>query len=330
MTRFAPLLLLALAGAASAAEPAKLVVSAGPKGEPINAFAQLLCTLVNQQQKRHNIACEVKESGGAVDSLQELAADEVHIAFARADWIDQAMTGTGPFRDRSPVRGSGRQRSGGPNQDLRALFALQVETLMVLARADSGIKAPSDFKGKRINIGPPGSGPRIMFELLAPALGWAVRDFAVAAELKAADQSDALCRGRVDAVLYLAANPDAMVRNTAQACDTVFLPLAGREIDALDREKPILVRAQIPGGLYKGVAREVASVGFAVVAATSSKVDARIVYEAVKAVFDNLARMQRVDPVFARLDARRMTADGLVAPLHEGAAKLYKERGWIR
>lgn len=330
MMRLAPLLLLALAGAALAAEPAKLVVSGGPKADPLNAFAQQLCALVNQQQKRHNIACEVKDSGGAVENLQALDADEVHIAFARADWIDQAMTGTGPFRDRGPVRGSGRQRSGGPNEDLRALFALQLETLMILARADSGIKAPADFKGKRINIGPPGSGPRFMYELLAPTLGWAVRDFATAAELKPADQGDALCRGRVDAILYLAASPDVMVRNAAQACDTVFVPLAGREIEALDKEKPFLVRAPIPGGLYKGVAREVPSVGFAVVAAASSKVDARIVYEAAKAVFDNLARMQKVDPVFQRLDARRMTADGLVAPLHEGAARLYKERGWIR
>ena len=330
MMKFAPLMLLALVGAAFAAEPAKLVVSAGPKGDPLQGFAQQLCAQVNQQQKRHGIACEVKESGGAVDSLQELDADEVHIAFARADWIEHAMAGSGPFRDRGPVRGSGRQRSGGPNQDLRALFTLQVETLMVLARAESGIKAPQDFKGKRINIGPPGSGPRTMFDLLAPALSWAPRDFTIAAELKPADQGDALCRGRVDAVLYLAASPDAMVRNTAQTCDTVFIPLAGREIEALDRERPSLVRAAIPGGLYKGVARDVPTVGFAVVAVASSKVDAPIVYEAVKAVFDNLARMQRVDPIFARLDSKRMTADGLVAPLHDGAAKLYKERAWIR
>jgi len=47
-------------------------------------------------------------------------------------------------------------------------------------------------------------------------------------------------------------------------------------------------------------------------------------------VFDNLARFHRVDPVFARLEPRRMTADGLVAPLHDGAARLYRERGWIR
>lgn len=330
VNRAALLVIFALAGAAAAAEPQKLVLSAGAKGEPALAFAQQLCALVNQQQRRHNIACEARESAGSVANLQALDGEEVQIGFARADWLQQAASGTGPFRDRGPVRGSGRERRGGVNEDLRALFSLQIETFALLARADAGIKAAADLKGKRVNIGPPGSGQRIMFELLAPALGWAVRDFAVAAELKTADQGDALCKGRVDAVLYLAANPDAAMRATAQACETVLVPVAGREIETLDKAKSDLLRAPLPGGLYKGAGREVPSVGFAMVAASSSKVDARLVYAAVRAVFDNLGRLRGADPVFARLDPRRMTGDGLVVPLHEGAAKLYKERGWIR
>jgi hypothetical protein len=332
-----PSLAVALAAAmaaassgASAADPQKLVLAAGAKGEPGAALAQLLCQLVNQQQRRHNIACEVKEGEGGVAALQGLDGEELHIAFARADWLAQAADGTGPFRDRGPVRGSSRERRGGPNEDLRALFSLQVETFIVLARADAGVKSAADLKAKRVNIGPPASGARMMFDLLAPALGWAVRDFAVASELKAADQANALCRGRVDAVLYLAANPDAAVRAAAQACETAIVPIAGREIETIDKETRFLLRAGIPGGLYKGVPREVPSVGFAVVAASTSKVDARVIYELVKAAFDGFQRLQRADPVFARLDPRRMIGDGLVVPLHDGATRLYKERGWIR
>jgi TRAP transporter TAXI family solute receptor len=319
----------AAAAPGRAADPQKIVLVAG-KNEPALALATLLCQLVNQQRRRHNLACDVKEGAGAVSSLQDLDGDELHVTFARADWLAQAAEGTGPFRDRGPVRGSSRERRGGPNEDLRALFSLQVETFIVLARADAGIKTAADLKTKRVNIGPPGGGPRVMFDLLAPALGWTLRDFAVASELKAADQADALCKGRVDAVLYLAANPDAGVRAAAQACETALVPIAGREIETLDKETRFLMRAGIPGGLYKGAPREVPSVGFAIVAASTSKVDARVIYELVKTVFDHFQRMQRADPVFARLDPRRMTGDGLVVPLHEGAAKLYKERGWIK
>jgi len=321
-------------GATAAETPAnpaaqKLILSAG-KGDPALVLAQQLCTFVNQQQKRLNVACEAKESGGAVDSLHALDGEEVHIAFARADWVQQAMAGTGPFRDKGPMRGSGRQRSGGPNEELRALFSLQVEAIAVLTRADSGIKSLADLKGKRLNIGPPASGARTVYELMAPALGWQTRDFEIAAELGPADQVNALCRGRLDAIFFLAAQPDAALRNAAAACDTALVPVAGREVEALDKEKPFLLRAAIPAGLYKTVPRELPTLGIAVVAVASSKVDAKLVYEIVKLAFDNLQRLQRADPVFARLDARRMTGDGLVAPLHEGALKLYKERGLVR
>lgn len=321
--------LFAAALPARAADPQKLVLVAG-KNEPAMAAATLLCQLVNLQKKRHAVDCEAKDGAGAVSALQDLDGEALHVAFARADWLAQAAAGTGAFRDRGPVRGSSRERRGGPNEDLRALFALHVETLIVLARADAGIKAAADLKTKRVNIGPPGSGPRIVFDLIAPALGWTVREFTVAAELKAADQADALCRGRVDAVLYLAANPDAGVRAAAQACETALVPIAGREIETLDKETRYLVRAGIPGGLYKGAPRETPSVGFAVVAASTSKADARAIYELVKAAFDHFQRLQRADPAFARLDPRRMIGDGLVVPLHDGAAKFYKERGWIK
>ncbi len=320
----------AAAPGAAAADPQKLVLAGGAKGEPVTALASLLCQIVNQQQKRHNLACETKDTEGGVAALQGLDGEDLHVAFARADWLAQAADGTGPFRDRGPVRGSSRERRGGPNEELRALFSLQIDTFIVLARADAGIKTAGDLKTRRVNIGPPGSGARVMFDLLAPALGWTVRDFAVASELKTADQANALCRGRVDAVLYLAASPDAAVRAAAQACDTAIVPIAGREIEALDKETRFLLRAGVPGGIYKGAPREVPSVGFAVVAASTSKVDARAVYELVKTAFEHLQRLQRADPVFARLDPRRMTGDGLVVPLHEGAARFYKERGWIK
>ena len=312
-----------------AADPQKIVLAAG-KNEPAMAAATLLCQLVNLQKKRHAVDCEAKEGAGAVSELQDLDGEGLHVAFARADWLAQAAAGTGPFRDRGPVRGSSRERRGGPNEDLRALFALHVETFIVLARADAAIKTAADLRTKRLNIGPPGSGARSVFDLVAPALGWTLREFTVAAELKPADQADSLCRRRVDAVLYLVANPDAGVRAAAQACETALVPITGREIEALDKETRYLVRAGIPGGIYKGAARETPSVGFAVVATSTSKADTRAIYELVRAAFDHFQRLQRADPAFARLDPRRMIGDGLVVPLHDGAVKFYKERGWIK
>jgi TRAP-type uncharacterized transport system substrate-binding protein len=138
MPRRIALVLIAFAAAltagAAGAQTQKLVLSAASKNEPTLALAQILCQLVNQHQKRHNIACEAKEGASPVAALQNLDGDELQIAFARADWLEQAAAGTGPFRDRGPVRGSSRERRGGANEDLRALFSLQVETFILLAR----------------------------------------------------------------------------------------------------------------------------------------------------------------------------------------------------
>jgi uncharacterized protein len=180
------------------------------------------------------------------------------------------------------------------------------------------------------SLGPPGSAARAVYETLAPALGWHYRDFAIAAELSPADHVAALCRGRVDAIFLIGAQPDNALRAATAACDTAFVPVAGAEVEALDKANPALLRAVIPAGLYKPAPRELPTLGIAMTAVTTSKLDARIAYEVAKLVFDNLQRFQRADPVFARLDPKRMTGDGLMGAIHEGAARLYKERGLLR
>ena len=49
----------------------------------------------------------------------------------------------------------------------------------------------------------------------------------------------------------------------------------------------------------------------------------------VKSVFDNLDRFKRLHPAFKDLKAEEMIEAGLSAPLHEGAVRYYKERGWL-
>jgi TRAP transporter TAXI family solute receptor len=63
---------------------------------------------------------------------------------------------------------------------------------------------------------------------------------------------------------------------------------------------------------------------------TSSKVPADNVYAIVKAVFDNFEELKKLHPALANLKAESMVKDGLTAPLHDGAARYYKEKGWIK
>jgi hypothetical protein len=63
---------------------------------------------------------------------------------------------------------------------------------------------------------------------------------------------------------------------------------------------------------------------------SSAKVPADVVYVVVKTVFDNLDEFKKLHPALANLKAEDMVKNGLSAPLHEGAARYYKEKGWIK
>jgi TRAP transporter TAXI family solute receptor len=54
-----------------------------------------------------------------------------------------------------------------------------------------------------------------------------------------------------------------------------------------------------------------------------------VVYQLVKATFDNFEEFKKLHPAFANLKAEEMVKNGLSAPLHAGAAKYFKEKGWI-
>ena len=80
---------------------------------------------------------------------------------------------------------------------------------------------------------------------------------------------------------------------------------------------------------YKGTDADVKTFGVKATFVTSADVDEEVVYEVVKAVFDNFDRFKKLHPAFENLKEEEMIKDGLSAPLHDGAAKYYKERGWI-
>jgi len=101
-------------------------------------------------------------------------------------------------------------------------------------------------------------------------------------------------------------------------------------IDALVKKYPYYAYATIPGGMYANNPQPTKTYGVLATLVTSSKVPADVVYIVTKAVFDNFDEFKKLHPAFANLDPKNMIADGLSAPLHEGAARYYREKGWIK
>ena len=274
-----------------------------------------ICRLVNKGRKEHNIRCSVESTGGSVYNLNMIAAGELDMGVAQSDWQYHAYNGTDKFAEQ------------GPNKDLRAVFSVHPEPFTVVARAGAGIKRFQDLKGKRVNVGNPGSGQRGTMEVVMAALGWTMADFKLASELKPAEQSGALCDNKIDAMVYTVGHPNGSIQEATTTCDSVMVEVAGPEVDQLVKKNDYYRSAIIPGGMYRGTPDDTKTFGVGATFVSSAKVPDDIIYNVVKAVFENFDDFKKLHPAFENLKKEEMIKDGLSAPLHNGAVKYYKEAG---
>jgi hypothetical protein len=276
-----------------------------------------ICRLVNKGRKDHGIRCSVESTGGSIYNIKTIRAGELEFGVAQSDWQYHAYNGTSRFEEDGAFEG------------LRAVFSVHPEPFTVVARADAGISTFDDLKGKRVNIGNPGSGQRGTMEVLMEAKGWTTDDFALATELKAAEQSAALCDNQIDAMVYTVGHPSGSIQEATTACDSVLVEVSGDAVEGLVNDNPYYRTATIPGGMYRGNDEDTQTFGVGATFVSSDAVSEEAVYTVVKSVFENFDDFKGLHPAFANLDPKEMATAGLSAPLHAGAAKYYKEQGWI-
>ena len=277
---------------------------------------QSICRLVNRDTAKTNLKCTAPSTGGSVANINAIKAGDMDMGVAQSDAQYNAYNGAGDFE-------------GDKFDKLRSVFSVHPEPFTVVARADSGIETFAGLKGKRVNIGNPGSGQYATMQVVMDALGWKTSDFALASELKPAEQSAALGDNKVDAIIYTVGHPNGSIQEATSTVDARLIPVTGPEIDKLVEDNPYYAKATIPGGMYAGNPDAVETFGVKATFVTSADVSDDVVYAVVKAVFDNFDRFKGLHPAFANLKEEDMITQGLSAPLHPGAEKYYKERGWL-
>lgn len=311
-----------LLGAAIFASPAIaqdeeqfITIGTGGQTGVYYVVGQSICRLVNRLEDA-NIKCNAPSTGGSVANINGIKSGELDMGVAQSDVQYQAYNGTGNFE-------------GDAYEDLRAVFRVHGEPLTLLARADSGIETLDDLEGKRVNIGNPGSGQRNTMEAVMNAKGWTMDTFSLASQLDAAEQAAALADNNVDAMVYVVGHPNGSIQEATTTVDAHLIPMNDEDIDGIVEEYPYYSRSIIAGGLYKGNPDDIETFGVAATFVTTAAADEEIIYQTVKAVFDNFDRFKRLHPAFENLDQEEMVTSGLSAPLHDGAARYYREQGWI-
>lgn len=306
-----------LASPAARAQQKYVTIGTGGVTGVYYAAGGAICRLVNKDRKTHNIRCSVESTGGSVFNVNTIKAGELDMGATQSDVQYNAVKGLAQFKD-------------GAHSDLRAVFSLHPEPFTVLARKEANIRTFADFKGRKFNVGNPGSGTRASMEELLVAMNWKLADFSLASELKADEHGAALCDGKIDGFFYGVGHPSANIQDPTTSCGAKLVSLTGPAVDKLIKEKPYYAYATIPAGLYPYNPADTKTYGVLATMVSSSKVPADTVYAVVKGVFDNFDEFKKLHPALAILAPEHMIRDGLSAPLHEGAVRYYKEKGWLK
>jgi TRAP transporter TAXI family solute receptor len=292
-----------------------LTIGTGGHGGNYSMAGLAIARVVNNTQEAHGFRLQDKYSSGSVSNIDAIVAGDIEFGIAQADRQSQAFNGLAEWKGK------------GPQKDLRALFSLYTESLTLVAGRDSGINTIHDLKGKRVDIGLPGSGTRenAIDALNAAGIEWE-KDIEIHEE-KLDVRLNMLMHSELDAFFHTVGHPTQDIRfATYSVRGARLIPLVN--IEKIISTMPYYSRSSIPAELYPHADNrsDVETIGVKATFLTSSKVPDDIVYAVTKAVFDNLESLRKYAPVLKNVRKEDML-NGLTAPIHPGALRYYQEIG---
>jgi uncharacterized protein len=302
-------------GTAAAAEPYGLNIGTGGVTGVYYQVGAAICRLLREHPPRHPVDCTVQATAGAVRNLIDIRYGAAAMALTQADSLFYAMRGEGPFV------------TAGPDRRTRAMFTLLTETVNVLTREDEPAERIADLRGRRVNIGPPGSGTAVTFRRLIDERGWTRSDFAGFTDYRSALQAEALCGERTDAMVFVAANPSPEMQDATFACRARLVPIADEFARAMTGRYPYYVPAVIPAATYPNNPSPVATIGIRATLVAARETPEEVVHEVTQAVLDHLDEFRTLHLAFKDVRLEDITRHCVFAPLHPGTARYLRERG---
>ncbi len=304
---------LGLFAVTAQAADTKLTMGTGGKSGYYFAVGNLLCTSFAQSATGYR--CNAKATDGPRENLPKLRRGKFDIVVARSDWVQDALKGAGFFK------------SKGADTSLRSLFSIHSAPLSVIARKGSDISSVDDLDGKRVMLD--GSATYLVKQL-PQAANWDTSAFDTYKPNEKNPLRKQLCSSDIDAVAIVVGNPSNWILKTAQTCPIQLVTVSGRQIDRLISGSDALSQVSIPANTYSGVTSPTKTLGYKAILVSSASVSEDEVYAFVKSTFENLPQLARKHPALRGLQPSDMIREGLTAPLHPGAARYYREQGWIK
>ncbi len=253
-----------------------------------------------------NIKAEV--TAGSVTNLVQVAKLESHVGFAQGDSVADAVAGKGRFPYALPLAILGKMY---PN----VVHLVTVE--------GSGITSVEDLKGKKVSVGPPGSGNFVTAWNILDALGITESDFTVR-QLNYSETSNGLKNGTIHAGFIAGGLGIAAVVELAVTRKIALVPFTDEEMKKVTAHTPAYSAFSVPPGAYRGVDEPVQTPSLWNLLVVHREMDEDVAYRLVKALFDFRGTLENISQVARFIVPESAVSIGSL-PLHPGSKRYYDE-----
>lgn len=279
-------------------------------------MAGAISRIAYQKLQDQGIRVTAESSGASVANAKLIGVGDTDFAILQNDIASYAFNGTAPLFDAAI-----------PN--LLGVCTLYPEHVQIIARKDAKINSPADLKGKRVAIGPVGSGTTANVHQILEAWGLTVNDLARAEQLTASQSADYIKDGRLDAAFFTVAVGAAVIMDTALVVDVNVVPVDGPNADKLIEKYPFYAKQSVKAGTYRGNDADVPTVSVMAMLSARADLEEDIVYVILKAMYENVSQLHEAHAMFKDIAAETGLV-GMSIPLHPGAKKYFTEAGIIK
>jgi len=281
-----------------------------------SAFAELF-----NRGRKEDDKCVVQTTDASIHNAEQLDRGELEFGFMASNWIGRAKEATFPFTRKIALRMVAPANAG-------PMFFVKL--------ADSPIQTVADFKGKRIVIGTKGSGMEQHVHTIFGVLGISFDSF-TPVNMGFAEGAGALISGSIDAQ-FQPPIPNRVMTELSQRADVRVIPYAQGQIEKIITAVPFYRRVKMEKGIFRGVTEDISQVGVVNVLVTHERIPEAVVYDMATVIANNLDALPQMNPLFKgikdlfeplRTQGKAAFEFGGVA-LHPGAARAYRDVGWLK
>lgn len=285
-------------------------------GSPSGVYfyvASAICDVMQLRFKDHHIHCVSLRSPGVSGNVQLMRDGRAQMAIVQSDTNYNAAKGD------LPMPGA------------RSVMSLHGETGVMVVQQGSGIRGVQDLRGKRVNLGSEGTANRALWDQF---LQYSGVDLGAMGRVYAVQQSysvQGLCDDYIEAFAVWIGHPSRLIQDAIETCgaEVVGMDDGSESVDRLLKDHQYYVRATIPAGTYSGQTRDIRSYGFKASLVAFEDASPHVIYWVVKTLVEEVDALRKAHPALATVDPRAMFEEGNFLPFHEGAARYWRERGWL-